>query len=196
MIVGTNAHEMTLFVMMDPSFGALDDDAIRTRVAATTFGAASAAVVDDYRRRRPDATPQELWVAISTDAVFRMPAILTAMAQQGHGPVWSYLLHVRDPGVRRRPAVHPRTRDPVRVRHRRPGGDVHREPARSSGQLRTPCTARGAPSPAPATPTSPASPSGPSTSPLGAPRCGSTPRARCSTTPARDDREAFADTGG
>jgi para-nitrobenzyl esterase len=96
-IVGTNAQEMTLFILMDPDFGALDDDTIRARVEATSFIEAGSAIVDDYRRRRPDASAQELWLALSTDTAFRIPAVLLAMAQQGHGPVWSYLFTYETP---------------------------------------------------------------------------------------------------
>ena len=86
-LAGTNANEMTLFVMADPAFASLDDEVIKRRTAATV---GSSAVVDNYRSRYPDLTPQELWVQISTDAVFWIPMVRLLEAQRGHGPTYAY----------------------------------------------------------------------------------------------------------
>ncbi|MDQ1533665.1 MAG: para-nitrobenzyl esterase [Actinomycetota bacterium] len=91
LLVGTNHDEMTLFGLMDPSLATLDEPAIRLRIAPY-WGADG---VDDfiatYRRVQPDATIQDLWIAIATDALFRIPAIRLAEHQLAHAPVWSYL---------------------------------------------------------------------------------------------------------
>src|SRR5204863_7574711 len=46
---------------------------------------------ETYRRLYPGASLQDLWIAISTDALFRIPAIRLAERQLPHAPVWSYL---------------------------------------------------------------------------------------------------------
>ncbi len=124
LLTGTNLTEMTLFTLADPALGALTDDTIRARLVAT-FGPTSAAVLDDFRTRRPDATPQELWLALSTDGVFRIPAIRLLEAQAPARARVVVPVHLGDPGLRRPPALDPRARDPVRVRHPRPGRGRH-----------------------------------------------------------------------
>jgi para-nitrobenzyl esterase len=89
-MTGTNRHEMTLFQIADPALATLTDDGVRSRVRAA-LGDAAVAVFESYRARRPGATPQELWLALSTDGVFRIPAIKLLEAQRAHAPVWSYL---------------------------------------------------------------------------------------------------------
>jgi para-nitrobenzyl esterase len=89
-VTGTNRHEMTLFQIADPATATLTEDRVRARVRIW-FGDAADAVVDSYRARRPKTTPQELWLALATDGVFRVPAIRLLEAQLPHAPVWSYL---------------------------------------------------------------------------------------------------------
>ncbi len=89
-LTGSNRHEMTLFHLADPTLATLDEATVRSRVRAW-FGAAGDAVVDSYRARRPHASVQELWLDLSTDAVFRVPAIRMLEAQLPHAPVWTYL---------------------------------------------------------------------------------------------------------
>ncbi len=95
-LTGTNATEMTLFTLADPGMGTLDDGGIRTRLDGV-FGPEGPSVLASYRARRPDATPQELWLALSTDAVFRIPAVRLLEAQVPHAPVWSYLFTFESP---------------------------------------------------------------------------------------------------
>jgi para-nitrobenzyl esterase len=95
-LTGTNADEMTLFTIADPAIGALDDAAVRTRMA-NAFGAGGATVYENYRARRPDATPPELWTRLSTDGVFRIPSIRVLEAQLAHAPVWSYFFTYPSP---------------------------------------------------------------------------------------------------
>ncbi|HWS47550.1 MAG TPA: carboxylesterase/lipase family protein [Acidimicrobiia bacterium] len=92
-LAGTNRHEMTLFMLADPAFGRLTDDLVRERVrrVAGHDGDQSDAVVRGYRERRPEASPQDLWLDLATDSVFRIPALRLLEAQHPHAPVWSYL---------------------------------------------------------------------------------------------------------
>jgi para-nitrobenzyl esterase len=89
-MTGTNRHEMTLFALADPANASLTEELIRDRVQATA-GPEAETIVESYRSRRPDATPQELWLDLATDTAFRIPAIRLLEAQLAHAPVWSYL---------------------------------------------------------------------------------------------------------
>src|SRR5262249_44552402 len=90
LMTGTNRHEMTLFQLMDPRYANLDEEGLR-QLAHAWFGTtARDELVAGYRERRPGAPPQELWLDLSTDRVFRIPAIHLAEAQLGNGPVWMY----------------------------------------------------------------------------------------------------------
>jgi para-nitrobenzyl esterase len=84
-LVGTNADEMTLF-------GAPDVDEARLgRFAGRYFTDAKRAVAA-YRADHPSATPQQLALAISTDHVFRIPAVRLAEAHSAAGGrAWQYL---------------------------------------------------------------------------------------------------------
>jgi para-nitrobenzyl esterase len=95
-LTGTNLTEMTLFTIADPDLATLDDDRVRHRLR-NAFGAAGDAVFASYRARRPNATPQEMWLDLSTDGVFRIPAIQLLEAQHAHAPVWSYLFTFESP---------------------------------------------------------------------------------------------------
>ena len=89
-LTGTNRHEMTLFQVADPRSATLDDAKIVENVRKL-LGDRAPALVGSYRARRAGASPQELWLDLATDAVFRVPAIRLAEAQLPHGPAWMYL---------------------------------------------------------------------------------------------------------
>ena len=55
-------HEMTLFMLMRPRLRRPRRRRHPRPYAAAKFGIEADAVVDEYRRRRPDATPQQLWL--------------------------------------------------------------------------------------------------------------------------------------
>jgi para-nitrobenzyl esterase len=84
-LVGTNADEMTLFGVPEV------DDARLERLAARWFPDAARAVAA-YRADYPSASARELALAMSTDHVFRIPAVRLA---EGHGAsggrAWKYL---------------------------------------------------------------------------------------------------------
>jgi para-nitrobenzyl esterase len=95
-LTGTNLTEMTLFTIADPALSTLDDEGVRKRMRGA-FGSGGDAVFDSYRARRPHATPQEMWLDLSTDGVFRIPAIQLLEAQRAHAPVWLYLFTFESP---------------------------------------------------------------------------------------------------
>jgi para-nitrobenzyl esterase len=90
-LAGTNRHEMTLFHLMDQTLAQIDEPGLLRR-ARTWFAEDRAAeIVAGYRANRTDGGLLDVWTDLSTDAVFRIPAIRLAESQLAHGPVWMYL---------------------------------------------------------------------------------------------------------
>ncbi|MDZ7732772.1 MAG: hypothetical protein U5R31_06305 [Acidimicrobiia bacterium] len=87
LVTGTNTDEYTLFAL---AFRSIDETKLRERVGR--FFDDPDTVLDIYRGNRPDASPDELWTAIMTDRIFRIPAIRLAEAQAPHRPdgTWMY----------------------------------------------------------------------------------------------------------
>jgi para-nitrobenzyl esterase len=81
-LVGSCLDEMKLFALMDPTLSSLDDDALRARVEAQV-GEGAPALLEAYRSSRPDASSADIWQAISTDFMFRIPALRLAEAHPG-----------------------------------------------------------------------------------------------------------------
>ncbi len=79
-MVGTTADEMTLFLALELGVGSIDDDVLN-RQMQKLFGDRAASVIETYRSNRSDGSPADLLIAISTDRVFRIPAIRLAEAQ-------------------------------------------------------------------------------------------------------------------
>ena len=89
-LCGTNADEMTLFTLMDPTVASLDDETITGHLADRYPNVDTAEMLRVYRERRGGSSPQDVWVAMSSDAVFRIPAIRLVEAHLEHGPAWMY----------------------------------------------------------------------------------------------------------
>ena len=85
LMVGTNAEEMKLFGVWEKDLSKLDDASLVERWGHN-LGAQAPAIVATYRSSRPGASAAELWSAIGTDAIFRVPAIRLLEAQLGHQP--------------------------------------------------------------------------------------------------------------
>jgi para-nitrobenzyl esterase len=84
-LIGTNADEMTLFGVAEV------DDARLARFASRYFPEAESAVAT-YRREHAGASAREIALAISTDHVFRIPAVRLAEAHAASGGrSWKYL---------------------------------------------------------------------------------------------------------
>jgi para-nitrobenzyl esterase len=88
LLTGTNGHEMTLFQIFDPTLADLDDAQMINRLQP--WADDPAALLRAYRAASPDASAQAIWLALTTDGVFRIPAVRLAEAQLAHGPVWMY----------------------------------------------------------------------------------------------------------
>ncbi len=97
LLIGTNADEMNLFVVLAHrgGGGSIDEGRLRRRLDAALRRLGRDLSVDEvevrYRRRLGEADPMAVWSAIASDLVFRMPAIETADAQRPHGDVRMYL---------------------------------------------------------------------------------------------------------
>ncbi|MGH9067572.1 MAG: carboxylesterase/lipase family protein [Acidimicrobiales bacterium] len=88
LLVGTNRDEMRLFVLGDERLAGLDEAHLVARAKRVFGPEAARRAVAGYRTGRPGARPSDIWTAMATDRVFRIPAIRLAEAQsqvQGRG---------------------------------------------------------------------------------------------------------------
>ena len=91
LMLGSNLHEMTLFTMMDPRLGDLDDAGLVKRFVGLFGDERAVEALDAYRKDRADARPADLWNAALGDRVFRVPAVRLADAHRPHGSTFVYL---------------------------------------------------------------------------------------------------------
>jgi para-nitrobenzyl esterase len=89
-LCGTNADEMTLFAIIDPTLNDLDDEQVATRLAAFDPTIDPVALVRAYSDRNESADFRAVWIAMASDAVFRIPAIRLVEAHLEHGDAWMY----------------------------------------------------------------------------------------------------------
>jgi para-nitrobenzyl esterase len=89
LLTGTNLDEWSLFDLMTRS--GMDESRLRSRVER--LFADPTEVIATYRANRPEATPDDLWSAMMTDRVFRIPAIRLAEAQSAHQPERTFMYH-------------------------------------------------------------------------------------------------------
>ncbi len=100
LMAGTTRDEWKLFGLMDPKSRELDEAGLLERVELHLPGDEPArrarGLIEAYRKARGGRTgiePPELFYAIETDRVFRMPAIRMLEAQSVHRPqTFSYLV--------------------------------------------------------------------------------------------------------
>ncbi len=104
LLTGTNRDEWKLFAFLDPGLASLDEDGLVARVAAQVGGSERAReIVRTYREAREGhrpADPRELFFAIESDRVFRIPAIrLAEAASRRHPGTWMYLFTWESPAM-------------------------------------------------------------------------------------------------
>jgi len=95
-LIGTTLDEWKLFVVLDRDLATLNEAGLLWRCQQLIPGDDVAALIQSYRQarrqRRLPVTPTELFIAIQTDRVFRMPAIRLAEAHHWrHQPTFMYL---------------------------------------------------------------------------------------------------------
>jgi para-nitrobenzyl esterase len=100
LLAGTNRDEMTLFLLSGPNGFDLTEDSAVQRLERGSPGAGRS-LYDAYRAvLGTDARPSDVWVAVESDRVFRIPAIHLASAQARHTPdVWMYLFTYESPAL-------------------------------------------------------------------------------------------------
>lgn len=91
LLTGTNRHEMRLFTALDPRLVPADRAALDA-LAAARLGARADDVLGVYSASGA-STPRELFEALSTDMVFRIPALALLDAQRQHAPAFGYEFH-------------------------------------------------------------------------------------------------------
>ncbi len=90
-MIGTTRDEMTLFLALELGVGELDGAALN-RQMKRFFGDRTDEVIGRYTANRAGSSPADVLTAISTDRVFRIPAIRLAEAQADQGrPTYMYL---------------------------------------------------------------------------------------------------------
>jgi para-nitrobenzyl esterase len=100
LIVGGCKDEAVFFYQGDKSAFALSEAQMRERLALK-LGNRTDAWISAFRKSRPEATPSELFIAITTAKPWRTVALKIAefKAAQGKAPVYSYLLDYRSPAL-------------------------------------------------------------------------------------------------
>jgi len=102
-IAGSTLDEWKLFSLMDPSLRGLDRAGLGARIRHLSAPAADA-LVDAYEKARAargeSVAPAELFTAIETDRIFRIPAVRLAQVQGRHDSrVYSYLFTWPSPAM-------------------------------------------------------------------------------------------------
>src|SRR5208282_4351961 len=77
LMIGTNKDEMRLFFGLAPWLDKLDETTTRER-ARMFVGDRGDAILEAYRRARPNDPPRDILLAIATDHAMRMPSLMTA----------------------------------------------------------------------------------------------------------------------
>ena len=94
LLIGHTRDESTLFTMFNPRLATLDRAGLLA-LAQGPFGEHSEAAVSCFEAERGAAglptAPLDIWAAVATDRMFRMPAIRTAECHMAHtSTVWMY----------------------------------------------------------------------------------------------------------
>jgi para-nitrobenzyl esterase len=92
-LAGTTRDEMRLFTAFDPS-SAVKDEADLLARCVPLFGSEERGrrAIEAYRQARPEGTVADVWPAIMTDQVFRVPAARLLDRQSAQtDQTWSYL---------------------------------------------------------------------------------------------------------
>ena len=104
-MVGSNLEEWNLFSAMDPSAQKLDKAGLVARMSKRLTANFASSVIATYESARASVgasvTPPELYSAIETDRVFRMPGVrLAEIHGRSERRVYNYLFTWRSPAMR------------------------------------------------------------------------------------------------
>ncbi len=103
-MVGSTLEEWKLFSLMDPGLYKLDRAGLGARISRRLDAPAADALVDSYEKARAargeSVTPADLFTAIETDRIFRIPGVRLAQVQRRHDArVYSYLFTWPSPAM-------------------------------------------------------------------------------------------------
>jgi para-nitrobenzyl esterase len=103
-MVGSTLEEWKLFSLMDPALLKLDRAGLGARISRRLEAGAADALIDGYEKARAargeSVKPADLFTAIETDRVFRMPGVRLAQVQRRHDArVYSYLFTWPSPAM-------------------------------------------------------------------------------------------------
>ncbi|MFW6126050.1 MAG: carboxylesterase/lipase family protein [Chloroflexota bacterium] len=101
-VVGSTLEEWKSLSMMDQELPELNEDGLQQRCQQQMPGVDVKGLIETYRQARTNrgepTSPTELYMAIQTDRVFRIPALRLAEAQRRHGQsAFNYLFTWRSP---------------------------------------------------------------------------------------------------
>ena len=105
LLVGSTLEEWKLFAAMDPSVARFDRPRLAARIGRRMPPELAEGLIATYERARSTrgdlTTPSELFSAIETDRIFRIPAVRLAEVQSNRGTpsVYSYLFTHRSPAM-------------------------------------------------------------------------------------------------
>jgi para-nitrobenzyl esterase len=104
-MVGSNLEEWKLFAAMDPAFQKLDRAGLAARLGKRLTADFASSLIATYESARATAgasiSPPELYSAIETDRVFRMPGVrLAEIHGRRERRVYNYLFTWRSPAMR------------------------------------------------------------------------------------------------
>ncbi len=98
-LVGATRDEWRLLGLADTGVATLDEAKLTERIEGRAPGH-GARIVRAYADARPDASPSDLFFAIETDRIFRVPAIRLGEAQSAHQPAtFAYLYTWESPAM-------------------------------------------------------------------------------------------------
>ena len=103
-MVGSTLEEWKLFAMMDPNLRKLDRAGLGARMSRRLTAESADAIIDTYEKARTHrgdpAAPAEIFSAIETDRVFRIPGVRLAEVQSRREPrVFNYLFSWKSPAM-------------------------------------------------------------------------------------------------
>ncbi|MDQ2650694.1 MAG: carboxylesterase family protein, partial [Actinomycetota bacterium] len=86
-VTGTTTEEWKLFhLLLKALEEPLDDDRLHSRAARVLGNDEATALLGRYQANRPEAGADDIWSAVVTDFIFRIPAIRMLEAQLAHRP--------------------------------------------------------------------------------------------------------------
>ncbi len=92
LLIGTNLDEMRLFSALDPRLSSMDEAAVMAAADELFGSGAGPGAFEAYRAGRADHSVADVWSAVLSDSIFRIPAVRLAERQAAQDAnVYMYL---------------------------------------------------------------------------------------------------------